>query len=131
MGKSAAAEPDPERWSHPLRAAAFGAQPGWSEVASGLTAVWARGNTREALFDAMKRNEVYATTGTRLKVQMFGGWNFKPGDDKRSDYLALVMLFGCSSTEETSDSGSGSSGGDSDMTCDEGDSKEECMNDIL
>ena len=89
MGKSAPAEPDPERWSHPFRAATFGTQPGWSEVASGLTAVWARDNTREALFDAMKRKEVYATTGTRLKVHMFGGWDFKPGDDKRSDYLAL------------------------------------------
>jgi hypothetical protein len=47
-----------------------------------------------------------------------------------SSALALVMLFGCSSSEESS-SESGSSGGDTDMTCDEGDSKEECMNDIL
>ena len=89
MGKSAPAEPSPERWSEPFRAASFGTQPGWSEVASGLTAVWARENTREALYDAMKRKEVYATTGSRIKVRVFGGWDFKPGDDQRSDYLDL------------------------------------------
>jgi hypothetical protein len=89
MGKSAVSEPSPERWEEPFRRADFGEQPGWSEVASGLTAVWAREYSREALWEAMKRKEVYATTGTRLKVRMFGGWDFKPGDDLRSDYLAL------------------------------------------
>jgi hypothetical protein len=58
------------------------------EVASGLTAVWARENTREALFDAMKRKEVYATTGTRLRVRVFGGWNFKSDDVSRPDFTA-------------------------------------------
>ena len=38
----------------------------------------------------MKRKEVYATTGTRLKARMFGGWDFKAGDDKRSNYVELV-----------------------------------------
>ncbi len=89
MGKSAPAEPSPDRWSEPFRRTNFGTQPGWSEVASGLTAVWARENTRESLWDSMKRKEVYTTTGSRLKVRMFGGWDFKPGDDKRSDYLDL------------------------------------------
>jgi hypothetical protein len=47
-------------------------------------------------------------------------------------FLASMALSACSSSEEESDSSSGSgSSGDSDMTCDEGDSKEECMNDIL
>jgi hypothetical protein len=89
MGKSAASEPDAERWDTPFRTSEVGTQPGWSEAASGLAAVWATENTREALWDALNRKEVYATTGTRLKVRMFGGWDFKPGDDQRADYVAL------------------------------------------
>ena len=57
------------------------------EVASGLTAVWARENTREALFEAMKRKEVYATTGTRIRVRVFGGWDFEPIDVVRPDFI--------------------------------------------
>ena len=49
------------------------------EVASGLTAVWARENTREAIFGALKRKEVYATTGTRIRVRVFAGWDFEAG----------------------------------------------------
>ena len=55
-------------------------------AASGLAAIWARENTREALWDAMKRKEVYATTGTRLKVRVFGGWDFDADDVHRSDF---------------------------------------------
>ncbi len=58
------------------------------EVASGLTAIWARENTREALFEAMQRKEVYATTGTRIRVRVFGGWNFEPDDVVRPDFIA-------------------------------------------
>jgi len=54
--------------------------------ASGLTAVWARDNTREALWDAMARKEVYATTGTRLVVRVFGGFDFNAKDLERSDF---------------------------------------------
>ena len=89
MGKSASSEPSPERWKEPFRKVEFGTQEGWSEAASGLTGIWATENTREALWDAMKRKEVFATTGTRMKVRVFGGWDFKPGDDQRSDYVAL------------------------------------------
>jgi hypothetical protein len=88
MGKSASSEPDAERWETPFRTSEIGTQPGWSEVASGLTGIWATENTRTALWDALKRKEVYATTGTRVKVRMFAGWNFKPGDDQRGDYVA-------------------------------------------
>ena len=57
-------------------------------IASGLAAVWARENTREALWDAMKRKEVYATTGTRMRVRVFGGFDFSAEDMERSDFAA-------------------------------------------
>jgi hypothetical protein len=57
-------------------------------LASGLAAVWARENTREALWDAMVRKEVYATTGTRLRVRVFGGWDFTREDMYRSNFAA-------------------------------------------
>jgi hypothetical protein len=89
FGKHSSSEPDAERWKTPFRVADIGTQEGWSEVASGITGIWATENTRAALWDAMKRKEVYATTGTRITVRMFGGWDFKAGDDQRSDYVAL------------------------------------------
>ncbi len=54
--------------------------------ASGLAAVWARENTRAALWDSMSRKEVYATTGTRLTVRVFGGFDFSAKDLERSDF---------------------------------------------
>ena len=58
----------------------------WQTSASGLTAVWARENTRESLFDALNRKEVYATTGTRIRVRVFAGWDFQAEDVERSDF---------------------------------------------
>jgi len=54
--------------------------------AAGLAAVWARENTRAALWDAMARKEVFATTGTRIRVRVFGGFDFEAGDLQRSDF---------------------------------------------
>ena len=58
------------------------------ESASGLTAVWARENTRGQIFDSMRRKEVYATTGTRIRVRVFGGWDFQPDELVRPDFIA-------------------------------------------
>lgn len=82
FGKHSGAEPDPDRAKH-----AFMQTPdksvtlfGWEMTASGYAGIWARENTREAIFDAMMRKEVYGTTGPRMIVRFFGGFDFKPED---------------------------------------------------
>jgi hypothetical protein len=93
FGKVAAVEPsaDPIRFNEVI--GGIGGTPDIAiyarqTSASGLAAVWSRDNTREALWDAMARKEVYATTGTRLVVRVFGGYDFSARDLERSDFAA-------------------------------------------
>jgi hypothetical protein len=61
----------------------------WRLVSSGLAAVWSEENTRESIFDAIKRREVYATSGTRIKLRFFGGWEYEQADVLSSDYASI------------------------------------------
>jgi len=79
-GKTVVQEPHPERWQHVSKKGFNKARYTWNYTAAGYAAVWATDNTREALWDAMYRKEVYATSGSRMKVRFFGGWNFTQDD---------------------------------------------------
>ena len=80
FGKATNAEPSPKRMMHPFVKTENGAFEGYQLVASGYTGVWATENTRAAIWDAMDRKEVYGTTGPRITVRFFGGWNFTAND---------------------------------------------------
>jgi len=91
FGKMPHTEPSPKRHGFEIVPAAdprlriLSAQEG----AAGLMAVWARENTRKDIFDAMLRKEVYATTGTRMRVRVFAGWGFRPEDIQASDFARV------------------------------------------
>jgi hypothetical protein len=80
FGKHSGAEPNPKRVEHPMAKVGDLEYTGWGMVASGLAGVWARENTREDLFDAMANKETYGTTGSRILVRFFGGWDFTKAD---------------------------------------------------
>jgi hypothetical protein len=91
-GKMASAEPSADRWEHYVIRAIGGDNAlstyEYETLASGLAGVWARDNTREALFEAMQKKETYATTGTRIVVRFFGGWDYEESDVFRTDAAA-------------------------------------------
>jgi hypothetical protein len=80
FGKHSGYEPDPNRMEHLFMQSTRSKMYSWGQVAAGLGGVWAMDNTREAIFDAMERKEVYGTTGSRIRVRFFGGWNYTEGD---------------------------------------------------
>ena len=65
---------------------------GWAMSASGLAAVWAEDNNRSAIFNAFKRKEVYATTGSRIQVRVFAGKDYLPGDGSRLTMAQAAQL---------------------------------------
>ena len=76
----------PELRNHPT---GLGSSKGWDMAAAGYVGVWAMQNTRKSLVDAFKRKEVYATTGPRIKVRFFGGYDFTSSDAHASDLAAI------------------------------------------
>jgi hypothetical protein len=89
FGKNPLSEPAADRWSHVFMKGQTGDDTtyyNYETLASGLAGVWARENTREAIWDAFSRREVYATSGSRISVRVFGGWDFTADEVERRDF---------------------------------------------
>ncbi|WP_303810647.1 DUF3604 domain-containing protein [Sandarakinorhabdus limnophila] len=86
FGKHSGTEPSAARTMAPQNLGTRKGRFGWHYLASGYAAVWAKANTRAAIFDAMTRREVYASTGPRMTVRVFGGWDFTT-DDLKGDWV--------------------------------------------
>jgi hypothetical protein len=98
FGKHTGNEPQKGRATEPQNLGTREGRFGWNYLASGYAAAWAKGNTRAEIFDAFKRREVYATTGTRMSVRVFGGFGFDDSsfgkDWVRTGYSSGVPMGG-------------------------------------
>jgi hypothetical protein len=97
FGKVTPMEPGPDRFAEQIVPDPKGTGTGTYEfetIASGLQGVWARENTRAALWDAMERRETYATTGTRMTVRVFAGWDYNEADVLRPDFVRAGYVGG-------------------------------------
>ena len=97
FGKHSGAEPGPTRATHEFLVSRDGSAKimGWEQVASGYAAVWATDNTRAAIFDALERKEVYASTGPRMIVRFFGGFDLRPATQRPGAPPSPVILAAC------------------------------------
>jgi hypothetical protein len=86
-GKFKQSEPGPGRWEELSSKTQYGTVKGYDYGANGWTGIWATSNTREALWDAMQRRETYATTGPRMSVRFFGGFDFTNDDVSAADMV--------------------------------------------
>lgn len=86
FGKHTGNEPNAKRANEAQNLGTGSGRFGWHYLAGGYAAVWAKANTRAAIWDALARREVYATTGPRMTVRFFGGWDFK-ADDLKGDWV--------------------------------------------
>lgn len=91
FGKLPIQEPSPERWEHKSKESSWDpsvaparARYTWQYLSAGYAGVWATENSREAIWDAMMRKEVYGTSGTRMTVRFFGGWDYTAADSQSS-----------------------------------------------
>jgi hypothetical protein len=74
-------------------AAVLGLNAHWVTPA-GLSAVWAEENTREAIFAGMKRKETYGTSGVRVSLRFFGGWDYPAGLLEKRDWVGSAYARG-------------------------------------
>ena len=98
FGKHSGNEPNANRANQPQNLGTSVGRFGWHYLAGGYAAVWAKANTRSAIFDAMMRKETYSTSGPRMSVRFFGGWDFGAetlkGDWVKAGYASGVPMGG-------------------------------------
>ena len=105
FGKHTGNEPMPGRATEPQNIGTDEGRYGWQYLAGGYAAVWARANTRAEIFDALMRREVYATTGPRMTVRLFGGFGFTEEDFGRSGWVRTGYTRGVPMGGELADRG--------------------------
>ena len=100
FGMAGQDEPHPDRWTMLFMKSVVSPDLNmymWEALPGGMTAVWAKENTREAIWDALYRREIYATTGTRPVVRVFGGWDFtaENADEPEWEFAAMDTRAAC------------------------------------